>query len=265
MKPATLTATALLLFACAASSAPAQEATNLWQGAGPKPPPGRPGGWSIGAGATYSTSPYEGVDEQFMALPMISYVGRRIMLAGPQASCRLFDWRALSLSAELRYDFAGYDADDSQALNGMADRDGSLVAGGGLAYRLPAGVELDARFLSDVLDRYNGPQADATLSRSFRFGRWMVAPAIGLQWLCYRYAGYYYGVRSAEATPQRPAYEPGSAFNGQADLRFSRRCTDRLMLVAALRLRLLDREIRDSPIVSEDLLLSGFAGVSWRL
>ncbi len=126
-------------------------------------------GNSIGVGALWSTEPYRGVDNEIWAFPTFTWqrgrffvreTGLGFQVAGDE------NW-SLDAFAELRFD--GYDADDSDFLEGMDDRDGSLDAGFAVVRRLPTLGKFAFSIAGDTLDRHGGYQADVTWSKRTRF------------------------------------------------------------------------------------------------
>jgi outer membrane protein len=216
-------------------------------------------------GAFYSTEPYKGFDGELRAFPTLIYFGERLTVTGPRATYRLGRWSGLSLRAVVNYDFSGYEEDDSDALRGMDDRDGTLEAGLGVSRKLPAKLEIAAALGTDVLGTHDGQKGRLELQRNQTWGAWRLGVGVGVTWLSADNADYYYGVRPAEAAPGRPAYELDDAFNPGIEFRITWMPTDRLTLMAMPRVELLDGEIRDSPIVGEDALFAAILGISYGL
>ena len=255
----------ILILVLEASTAAAQETNTSWRDVGPRPVHRGPGNWGVGAGAFYSTEPYAGFDNEVVAFPMVTYFGPRLFVTGPRAGYKVVKWRGLTLTALAMYDFSGYEEDDSDVFDGMDDRDGTVMAGGVLSYDLPAKLEVEAEFMADILGRHDGRTGSLELQRTWRRGKWFVTPGAGMAWQSPEVSDYYYGVRNREATPERPAYPLEDTFNLELSLGFRYLRSERLLFIAMPRLEFLDREIRKSPLVSEDVLLSGFMGFSYSL
>lgn len=120
-------------------------------------------GNTIGVGALWNTEPYRGLDNEIWVFPpshgsagaSSSATGLGFQVAGDE------NW-SLDAFAELRFD--GYDADDSDFLEGMDDRDGSLDAGLAVVRRSPTLGKFAFSIAGDTLDRHGGYQANVTWS-----------------------------------------------------------------------------------------------------
>jgi outer membrane protein len=71
---------------------------------------------------------------------------------------------------------------------------------------------------------------------------------------------YYYGVAPHEATPDRPAYAPGSGVNVSLGLYGSYSILENWRLLGGVSVTALDSRIRNSPIIRDDLQPALFAG-----
>jgi outer membrane protein len=89
-------------------------------------------------------------------------------------------------------------------------------------------------------------------------------PRVGAVWLSTDSADYYYGVRPEEARPDRPAYEPGSTVNLTAGLFAFAPVTRRWVFQGFVEAERLGGDLRDSPIVDQDLGWTAFSGLSYR-
>ena len=103
-------------------------------------------------------------------------------------------------------------------LNGReSDRDGTFEAGLQASLVTSLG-QFRASLLCDVLDEHNGHEAKLTFSKRFSLEKVSVSPTASLIWKSGQLANYYYGVRMAEATMNRPAYKVDSSLLVQLGL-----------------------------------------------
>jgi outer membrane scaffolding protein for murein synthesis (MipA/OmpV family) len=155
-------------------------------------------------------------------------------------------------------DTAGYEPGDSAALSGMASRRWTLNAGLGAAWRGER-FFAEAVGVTDVLGRHDGQSYVASVGMPLRlFGDHMqLVPHVDLVHRSAAYVDYYYGVRAAEARPDRPVYSGAAATGMRLAARGSWRFGDRWALSGRLAVELLGRQIADSPIVDR--------GTSWTL
>ena len=216
-------------------------------------------GNSIGVGALWSTEPYRGVDSEAWIFPTFTWqrgrffvreTGLGFQVAGDE------NW-SLDAFAELRFD--GYDADDSDFLEGMDDRDDSLDAGFAVVRRLPTLGKFAFSIAGDTLDRHGGYQADVTWSKRTRFG----IPAVRVAYYSSSLADYYFGVEPNEARPGRPAYAPGAGVLFNANYSLGGPINDRWVWVANVSADFYPSDIRNSPIVEDSQRIAVFAGASY--
>jgi outer membrane protein len=173
---------------------------------------GKRGLLGAGVGVITQTSPYRSSRRVIVqAIPAISYVGDRVQILGPSAQCGIMNWGDVALAATARYRPGVYSEDDSPYLQGLGDRDDTVMGGMALQARLPAGFNLAAGYEHDLLDRTDGGNARMEIAKAFQRGRLTVAPQLALNWLTADLAGYEFGVPADRAREGRPAYRPGDA------------------------------------------------------
>lgn len=221
--------------------------------------------WRLGVGAVVRSKVYKDQEDlQVTGIPFVTYFGERFFWTGPFAGYRLINREQTQINFRAAYRFDGYEADDSSALTGMEDRDGTLELGLSVARKLPAKFELSLRGDHDVLDTYGSGRASLDLDRSFSGKSRLINLGVGAEWQSSAFTSYYFGVRPGEATDERAAYDPGDAFNLTAKALLIQSLWKRWDLFLAFNLEWLDTAISDSPIVGSDYLLSSVAGVTYR-
>jgi outer membrane protein len=223
------------------------------------------GRWGLGVGAIYSMSPYAGVDDDWMAIPLLSYVGERFYFRGLEAGYRLAGGAESSLTAFVQYSFDVYESDDSEALRGMDDRGGKTFVGLSLEHPVTARIEFElaAAFIPAGLDE--GQKLSARLGTSHELGGWRFAPGLGVEVLTQDFADWLYGVEDDETRPGRPAYDVGPAFSPTVRLNMTRTVRERSLFILGLEAVWFDRDIRRSPIVDRDYVVRGLAGITYQL
>lgn len=220
------------------------------------PPRQRHPVWGIGTGLRVRTPVYEGEATRFLPLPFVSYRGDRLQILGPVISYRLWSGGPAAAALVAAPAFDGYDTGDTHAVTGMDDRHPTLHAGASLRMRgLPWRTTLGLAVYLDALDVHDGGEAIVELDTVRRMGRWMLTPAAGLRWQSAELTNYYYGVRSSEARPGRPAYAPGHSWTLQLGMRVIRAWNPRWSSMLNLGVDVLDDAVRDSPIVDADVEL----------
>jgi outer membrane protein len=156
----------------------------------------------------------------------------------------------------------GYDADDSDALEGMANRDWTLEVG--LATVVEGGWgSLALSATTDVLGEHDGQEVRLTYSIPLGSVRFQVQPAAGIAWYSENLADHYFGVRPGEARAGRPAYAVESATNVFVEVRVLMPLSRRWALVLSGGVEWLDDAITASPIVEDNTRFGMFAGASY--
>ena len=218
----------------------------------------------IGVGVVVNQSPYERGGSRVVAIPALTYVGKRVSLLGTSAQLRLGSLGPAQMRAQVRYSFERFDT-DSDELAGLERRRDTVMGGAGMRVALPAGLALDLLGETDLLDRHGGQRATAGLARSWRLAGIDLTPVAGVEWLGSATAAHRYGVSEGEARDDRPAYEPGSTLSGILGLGAQYTIGTATTLMARGSLTLLDTAIQDSPIVVRDTLFSVFLALSYSL
>lgn len=216
---------------------------------------GERGRLGIGAGVIGRSSPYVGSDETVLrAIPAITYNGERLQWLGPNLQYGIAGTGRWRLAASASYRIGVYEEEDSPALAGLGDRDSTLMAGLGLRYEIPGGVNLSLRYEHDVLDRIGGGEATARLSKGFQFGWLRIAPQVTVNWLSDDVANYDFGA---------PNYNVGSTTSYELGFGSFIELTESWRIVLNLSAEFLPDEITDSPIVDDDRVVQGFAAITY--
>ena len=242
-------ATATVLVAVAEASAA--------QSGRPRPPV------TVGAAVVASPSPYAGIDDPpLTAVPFVNFELGRFYLRGLEAGYRLWQRGPLSVAAVVQPRFQSYQAGDSPALAGMADRRRTAEGGARASVRLGR-FEAGVRAVTDLLGRHGGQEITADVGWRLGGRQLSLSPSVGVIWESADFVDYYYGVRPGEATADRPAFEGDAATNRFVALAGRYRLTKRLGLFALVRHTWLDDTITDSPIVDSDTNYSGVLAVTY--
>jgi outer membrane protein len=145
----------------------------------------------------------------------------------------------------------------------------------GMSLRAPEtdlGLSYERRFdwgnvagevLRDASRSSGGTEWRLGYSYEQRRGRLKLAPYFMLSARDAKLNGYYYGVPSAEATADRPAYQPGAGVNGTVGLNARYDFADTWHLFAGLSSTLWSSGVRRSPIVEDRMQLAGYAGLAY--
>ncbi|MEM8814254.1 MAG: MipA/OmpV family protein [Pseudomonadota bacterium] len=218
------------------------------------------GQWGLGVGVAVQQQPQQGIDTEAFVLPFPSYEGERLSLSLGSVSYSLTDSDRFRFALEGQVRFDGYDPDDSAMLTGMQERDATFDAGFSVATSGDWGIAT-LQVVGDVLSRHKGYEISASYEYPVKLGRWIVAPSIGANWRSDDLVDYYYGVRSFEATAERPAYTGESVVNASVGVTLMREIADRWQLVGGAEYVLLGDDIEDSPIIDKDRETVAFGAI----
>ena len=225
---------------------------------------GERGRLGVGAGVIGRSSPYAGSDSTVLQpIPAITYNGERLQWLGPNVQYGLVGTGRWRLAASASYRIGVYEESDSPALAGLGDRDSTLMAGLGFRYEIPGGVNLLLRYEHDALDKIGGGAATARISKGFQVGWFRFAPQLQANWLSTDLTNYDFGVPPDAVTPTRPAYNTGSSISYEAGVASFIELTEDWRIVLSLSAEFLPDEIVSSPIVADDLIVKGFAAITY--
>jgi outer membrane protein len=225
---------------------------------------GERGRLGVGAGVIGRSSPYVGSDTTVLQpIPAITYNGERLQWLGPEVQYGFLGTGRWRLAASASYRIGVYEEDDSPALAGLGDRESTLMAGLGLRYEIPGGVNMLLRYQHDALNRIGGGTGTARFSKGFQAGWFRFVPQLRVNWQSADVANYDFGVPESAATPTRPAYDTGSAVSFQAGFGSFIELTEDWRIILNLSAEFLPEEISNSPIVGEDRVVSGFAAITY--
>lgn len=210
--------------------------------------------------------PYKDLDAEMMVVPAIMWQYKRFFIEGAKAGF------IVKQEADVRFDlfveprFMGYDADDGSFLNGMEDRTYSLDGGIRFkkAFPLLEAVSITSTVVADMLSEHEGYQADVDLARPVNIAGFRLTPRIGVRWQSEELVEYYYGVRPEEVSGERTEYHPDDAINFLAHLQATAEVTGGWVVFAGMGLELLSDEIRHSPLLEDDYIISAMLGVTKR-
>ena len=217
----------------------------------------------VGAGAVVRSKPYDGVDSKIYPVPLFGYEGKRLYLRGITGGYRLVQIKGLSIGPTVRPRFDGYQASDSSALAGMKNRNATVDGGVALAWKTSKGL-FGLTAVTDLLGAHDGYAIEFSYTAKFTRADFDFIPGFGLTWRNSNLVDYYYGVKNSEAREgTRPAYSPDAALTPLVRLAIQRNIMKRWGLLFAVQYEWLDSEMRDSPIVDDDSILSLVRGLTY--
>ncbi len=218
-------------------------------------------GFSIGAGLAIGDSPFVDADVEFMPLPLISYEGERFSLGVDGLSFTAFDTDAISLDLVARPRFSGIESADSDALDGL-DRNITGDVGARIGYETGR-FFASATLLQEFTGEHDGQELQIEAGTRLRAGPVPISLSAGIDWQSSDLAQYAWGVYADEATVGRPAYDPGDVVIPFVAAQAVYPLSQRVVLIGGVEAQFLPDAVTDSPIVEDDVTVSGFVGLSY--
>ncbi len=208
-------------------------------------------------------SEYRGAGVRFDLLPLYLYEGEFAYLHSNRAGLKL------SPRPETRIDaFVSRRLENSPVQNvpdslaGISARVPENDIGLGLAQRFGWGSAY-AEVLHDLSGVSRGTEWRLGMEGERRRGALRLTPYLLLARRDARLNGYYYGVSASEATPTRPAYQPGAGVNASLGLNARYDLGERWHFLAGVSATLWSGGVRRSPIAEDRVQLAGFGGLAY--
>ncbi|MEX2607173.1 MAG: MipA/OmpV family protein [Kiritimatiellia bacterium] len=228
-----------------------------------QPPPARP--WSAGVFTMTDSQPYKDADGIVRVFPFISYRGPRLEVLGPMVRYKLISHEGWTLRVRGAVDFGAYEEDDSAILNGMGDRDTTLLLGLGVIRDLSPNWNSYLTVDRDILGQHDGLEANAGFSRRLGSPRQPLSATLtaGLRLEDKRWTRDRVGVPEDRSREDRPAYSPDHSLHPYIGALAVYRITDRWVTTLILRHEWLDSVYSDSPLVADDTRFTSMFSFSY--
>jgi outer membrane protein len=225
---------------------------------------GSKGQIGAGIGMIAQDSPYRGASGRVLQpIPALVYIGDRLQITGPRVSYAVLGSDRLRLAVQSSLRIGAYDESDSPLLVGLGDRDTTVLSGLALAADLGRGFTVSASYEHDILSRFSGGTGRIEIGRGWQLGAVRISPQVALNWLDTDLSAFEFGVPEAAARSDRPAWQPGSAWNPELGMSSFIELTPRWRVVGNFAVERLDSGIRNSPIVGSDYRWRGFVALTY--
>lgn len=222
-----------------------------------------PDGLSVGVGAALSSAIYKEMDTKVIILPTLQMQHQGFYFKALEAGYRYAVSETLSFDIYSAARVDGYDADDSDYLEGMEDREMSLD-GGLRVNKMLSSFLLSLEWKHDLLDKYAGHETIATIKRAIGYEKSMLIPFIGASYMSEELSDYYYGVRESEARANREHYELEGAYSGFLGIAIIHRFDPHLRGMINAKATIYSSEIDSSPIVDKGRQFALMGGILYR-
>ena len=227
--------------------------------------------WDIklGLGAAAVSSPWQGVDNQVVAMPMINITKGNWHIGGEGLVSYEFDLsHDIDFHLGVGYRDDGYDgflmnkSSKSKVFDGYKSPDGEFLINYGLSYKfLTFSASRDVSNKSES----NSASLSANIPLYQDDNGLKVMANVSALWYDTDYVNYVYGVsaNNAELSVGRTTYQTSSAVNYNAGLRLLYPINKQLTITSAFNYTLLDDSIADSPLIGKDHQSALFLGVMY--
>jgi MipA family protein len=217
----------------------------------------------LGAAVTIERSIYAGAGARYDLVPLLIYEGKYFYLHGYRLGLKPYDTPVGTFDVFLSQRFEGYPYNDlPSSLAGMAGRNTGTDFG--LSFERPGDFgTVFGELLHDVSGASSGSEARLGYFFERKRNGLRLRPYATLSWRDASLNNYYYGVLPGEATPTRPAYQPGSGTNFDLGIYGDYRLSARWRLLAGLSVTQWSKGVADSPIVAVGTQVKTLAGLAY--
>jgi len=224
--------------------------------------------YSLGIKYSVSQNPYVGTSNSTVVYPYLTTLttsslnDNPLFFQGENIGLRYVGKSDWELGVVGRVQTLGFGSDEIDQLSGLSARRWTIEAGPMIGWRRwPVHIQL--RSYWDLANRHNATTNELEFMLPREFGRGFIVPSVMFRYLSDDYSDYYFGVSQNEATPTRPAYEPGAAINILVGFRLGYELTPRWLLSGKVGIEFLDSAVSNSPIVDKDRLWSANIGLAY--
>ncbi len=206
----------------------------------------------LGLGASNETSIYEDADDGLEVLPFFGIEWGRYFLLGPRMGAYLYGDEQWSFALSIGLDEAGdLDRGDGSELDDMEDLDNVISGQIEAGYEAEWG-EIELTLASDISGKHDGYRVGLAYAYTFNLGRWMIQPAIELEWHSEEVNQYFYGVSKVDARAGRAVYKPAAGVNYGVAIEANYPLNQNHMIQLSAGYTQFSSEVEDSPIVDRD-------------
>jgi len=206
--------------------------------------------------AFVSESIYDGGENQKGFFPVPELRWKNMFFDGGNIGATVLKYKDLSLDISIGGDYMGdTDRGDSKKLKDMKELDNVFTANIDLNYESELG-DATFGFAQDISNNHKGYSLSAGYSYNIEFGRFFVKPSVSVTYASEDVADYYYGVSKEDVTAERALYEIDSTVNYEASLMAGYVIDENSMIMGFASVTKYDKDIKNSPIVTDDTAMS---------
>jgi outer membrane scaffolding protein for murein synthesis (MipA/OmpV family) len=260
--------------------------------AGPEPVPVYEDHFSIGAGASYSSAAFEGLNGYATPMPFFSFRWGNLFGYNqhdqPTIGWELFQHKRIILAVAATrgrtfLDISEINLDKDFLYWGLEDRDQAIEAGFLFRYFSHVGL-FEAKVFHDVVSAYGGTRSTISISRPFPdTGNWSVVPRLFINHYSEKFNKYYFGITAEEteaalviaraernptdaaiyASQTRPTYVPGNSAHYGVDLSLEYNFTESLKGIGYIGIETFTGPTETSALIEDKELVTTSLGIRY--
>ncbi len=220
---------------------------------------------TLGFGPYIQSEPYKGADNLVLPSPVIFYDNGIVYARWSRFGLYFLGEKkedyAWGFSLTVQPRTLGYKPSDSNYLHGMDERKSTLEGGLAFSASYKNSQYIEVMLLADMLSKYKSWVTRVEMGDQYKVGNFTFYPSIILLYQSKKFANYYYGVKSSEATPTRTAYSAGSGLEYGAQTYIKYPFTKKLSALLNIRYDLLPKSAQNSPLTNNNYIYSGLASL----
>jgi len=199
---------------------------------------------------------YDGGKDNNGFFPVPELRWKNMFIADGKIGATVLKYKDLSLDVGVGGDYMGdTDRGDSKKLKNMKDLDNVFTANIDLNYESDFG-SASFGYAQDISNKHKGYSLTAGYSYNIKLGRFFVEPSVSVTYASDDVADYYYGVSNQDVTAERALYKIDSTVNYEASLVAGYVLSENSMVIGFASITKYDKDIKNSPIVSDDTAMT---------
>ncbi len=219
-------------------------------------------GFSIGALAATTQSPYLGRSESNGIVPVFRYEGERLTIGSNGFGFKVLDGPSSKLSFHLQPRLSPLHEPSEPELAGIS-RDHSADAAIFYEYRPSKTFEISTKLSKGLTAAQDGTELTVAARGLANVGFVPLVVSGGASWKSAALGQYYYGVKASEAIVGRAAYDVGATTTPFVSISSSAPLGNNLRVFGSVRVDFLGAAITGSPIVAKSAPVSATFGISY--
>ncbi|HIP15335.1 MAG TPA: MipA/OmpV family protein [Sulfurimonas autotrophica] len=220
---------------------------------------------TIGAGPFFQSQPYKGAATLVLPSPVIFFDNSVVYARWSRFGVyflgdkqKEYSW-GFSFTVQPRT--LGYKSSDSNFLKGMDERESTLEGGIALSAISRNSTYIEVMLLADIMNKHKSWIGKVEVGNEFKAGAFTFYPSFIMLYQPRKFIDYYYGVKNAETTINRPTYSPNGGFTFGLQTYIKYPLTNKLSAFFNVRADKIPSSAYNSPLVNNKFIYSGLASL----